>query len=111
MASCSEGGSLAGTSALITGGESALGLACARRLAADGAVVTICGADERRLKESADLCGMRYVVADVTEEDQVADAFATAAASGPLRIVIAGSGLGIDRPHRPAQYRRVAGHA
>jgi NAD(P)-dependent dehydrogenase (short-subunit alcohol dehydrogenase family) len=43
MATSNQGGSLAGTSALVTGGESALGLACARRLAADGAVVTICG--------------------------------------------------------------------
>ena len=89
MATSNQGGSLAGTSALVTGGESALGLACARRLAADGAVVTICGTAERLLKENADAYGMHCVVADVTEEDQVADAFTTAAASGPLRIVIA----------------------
>ena len=90
MASNSGGGSLAGTSALITGGDSALGLACARRLAADGALVTICGTAEQELKESADAYGLRYVVADVTEEEQVADALAAAAtAGGPLRIVIA----------------------
>src|SRR5271165_2582666 len=89
MDPCSEGGSLAGTAALITGGDGVLGLACARRLAADGAVVTICGTDERRLKESAGTYGLRYTVADVTEEDQVADALAYAADSGPLRIVIA----------------------
>src|SRR5215469_230003 len=89
MASDSESGSLAGTAALITGGDSALGLACARRLAADGAVVTICGTTERCLKENADTYGLRYAVADVTEEEDVADAFAAAAASGPLRIVIA----------------------
>jgi NAD(P)-dependent dehydrogenase (short-subunit alcohol dehydrogenase family) len=46
MASVSECGSLAETAALVTGGDSALGLACARRLAADGAVVTICGTAE-----------------------------------------------------------------
>ena len=89
MAPHNEGGPLAGTSALVTGGESALGLACARRLAADGAVVTLCGTAERDLKESAEVYGMHFVIADVTEEDQVADAFTTAAASGPLRIVIA----------------------
>ena len=89
MASVSECGSLAGTAALVTGGDSALGLACARRLAADGAVVTICGTAERCLKENADVCGLRYAVADVTEEEEIADALAAAAASGPLRIVIA----------------------
>jgi len=84
-------GSLAGTAALVTGGDSVLGLACARRLAADGAVVTICGTAERRLKESADAYGLGYAVADVTEEEQVDDVFADAGASGPLRIVIAGA--------------------
>lgn len=68
-----------------------LGLACARRLAADGAVVTICGTAERRLKESADAYGLRYAVADVTEEEQVDDVLAAAGADGPLRIVIAGA--------------------
>jgi len=89
MASVSECGSLAETAALVTGGDSALGLACARRLAADGAVVTICGTAERYLKESAGAYGLRYAIADVTEEEEVADALAAAAASGPLRIVIA----------------------
>ena len=89
MASVSECGSLAETAALVTGGDSALGLACARRLAADGAVVTICGTAERCLKESAGAYGLRYAIADVTEEEEVADALAAAAASGPLRIVIA----------------------
>ena len=91
MASWGEGGSLAGTGALVTGGDSVLGLACARRLASDGAVVTICGTAERRLKESADAYGLRYAIADVTEEDQVDDVFAAAAASDPLRIVVAGA--------------------
>jgi NAD(P)-dependent dehydrogenase (short-subunit alcohol dehydrogenase family) len=89
MASSSETGSLTGTAALVTGGESALGLACARRLAADGAIVTICGSDERRVKENAEAHGLRYAIADVTEEEQVADALTAAAAGGPLRIVIA----------------------
>lgn len=89
MASASEGRTLAGTAALVTGGESAIGQACARRLAADGAVVTICGSCEKSLKLAAAADGLRYAVADVTEEDQVAGAIAEAAESGPLRIVIA----------------------
>jgi NAD(P)-dependent dehydrogenase (short-subunit alcohol dehydrogenase family) len=88
----SEDGALAGAAAMVTGGDSAIGLACARRLAADGAAVTISGQDERRLKEYADAYGLRYAVADVTEEEQIAAALADAAANAPLRIVIAGTG-------------------
>jgi len=91
MAASGGSGSLAGSAALVTGGDSVLGLACARRLAADGAVVTICGTAGRRLKESADAYGLGYAVADVTEEDQVDDVLAAAGAGDPLRIVIAGA--------------------
>jgi len=92
MASSSEGEPLAGTAALVTGGESAIGLACARRLAADGAIVTICGRSEKCLTLSAQAHGLRYVIADVTDEDEIAAALADAASSGPLRIVIASAG-------------------
>jgi NAD(P)-dependent dehydrogenase (short-subunit alcohol dehydrogenase family) len=92
MASSSESGSLVGIAALITGGEGRIGLACARRLAADGATVTICGCSEERLKLAADAYRLRYVIADVTDEEQIASALADAASSGPLRIVIASAG-------------------
>jgi NAD(P)-dependent dehydrogenase (short-subunit alcohol dehydrogenase family) len=92
MASSSESGSLVGIAALITGGEGRIGLACARRLAADGATVTICGCSEERLKLAADAYRLRYVIADVTDEEQIATALADAASSGPLRIVIASAG-------------------
>jgi NAD(P)-dependent dehydrogenase (short-subunit alcohol dehydrogenase family) len=55
-------------------------------------VVTICGRPEQQLKLSADAHGLRYVVADVTDEDEVAAAFADAGSCGPLRIVIASAG-------------------
>jgi NAD(P)-dependent dehydrogenase (short-subunit alcohol dehydrogenase family) len=77
---------------MVTGGDSTVGLACARRLAADGATVTISGQDERRLKEYADDYQLRYLIADVTDEAQIAAAFADVAASGPLRIVVASAG-------------------
>ncbi|GAA3445998.1 SDR family oxidoreductase [Planomonospora venezuelensis] len=83
---------LAGTAALITGGGSGIGLACARRLAADGAAVTICGRTESRLKEAAGTIGARYVVADVTDEEQIAAAVRFAAAPAPLRAVVHSAG-------------------
>jgi len=57
--------------AFVTGGGTGIGLACARRLSADGYRVTISGRNEKRLAES----GFDYVVMDVTDEDSVHQAF------------------------------------
>ncbi|KAB2351387.1 SDR family oxidoreductase [Actinomadura rudentiformis] len=107
--------SLAGTTALVTGGGSGIGLACARRLAADGAIVTICGRTEERLARAAKEIsasktsaketgatktgtgetgetGVRYIVADVTDEEQIAAAVAFAAEPAPLRAVVHSAG-------------------
>ena len=89
-------GGLEGTSALVTGGGSGIGLATAVRLAADGAQVTDLRADRgQKLREAAATIdraaagsGRRgraaYVVADVTVEDEIAAA------------------VGGRRPRRPA---------
>ncbi|MCW2914667.1 MAG: dehydrogenase, short-chain alcohol dehydrogenase like [Actinomycetia bacterium] len=84
--------SLSGTAALVTGGGSGIGLGCARRLAADGAAVTICGRTESRLQEAAKEIGARYFVADITSEEQIASAVAYAASDHPLRAVVASAG-------------------
>jgi NAD(P)-dependent dehydrogenase (short-subunit alcohol dehydrogenase family) len=84
MAGPDQGG-IAGWSILVTGGGSGIGLATAERLAADGAHVTICGRTEQKLADatariSAVAAGgatARYVVADVTVEDQVEAAVRT----------------------------------
>jgi NAD(P)-dependent dehydrogenase (short-subunit alcohol dehydrogenase family) len=84
---------LGGRSALVTGGGSGIGLACARRLAADGAAVTICGRSEERLRAAADEHGLNWVVCDVTDEDQVATAVAVAAGhGGGLHVAVANAG-------------------
>ncbi|CAN5780761.1 SDR family oxidoreductase [soil metagenome] len=92
---------LAGIGALITGGGSGIGLAVARRLAADGAIVTICGRSEDRLRDAVDGLGstgpeegVGYVVADVTDEAALATAVATATerAGGRLGAVVANAG-------------------
>jgi NAD(P)-dependent dehydrogenase (short-subunit alcohol dehydrogenase family) len=86
-----------GHGALVTGGGSGLGLACAKRLVAEGAVVTLCGRDEARLKEGAALLGngVHTVICDVSEEDSVAhavDAARTNAGRLDHAVVNAGSG-------------------
>jgi NAD(P)-dependent dehydrogenase (short-subunit alcohol dehydrogenase family) len=99
---------IAGYTALVTGGGSGIGLGTASRLVGDGAQVTICGRTEEKLvaavaalDEVAAASGAaggpvgtaRYVVADVTVEDQIAGAVAEAASPrGHLDILFANAG-------------------
>jgi NAD(P)-dependent dehydrogenase (short-subunit alcohol dehydrogenase family) len=88
-------GSLDGTTALVTGGGSGIGLAAAARLALDGAIVTICGRTESRLTGALAEIGpnARMIVADITVEEQIAAAIDHAAApTGRLDIVFANAG-------------------
>jgi NAD(P)-dependent dehydrogenase (short-subunit alcohol dehydrogenase family) len=83
--------------ALITGGSSGLGLATARRLAAEGAKVVILDLPSSRGAEvAAELGGSaRFAPGDVTSEQDVAAAVAAAAALGPLRVVVNCAGTGV----------------
>jgi NAD(P)-dependent dehydrogenase (short-subunit alcohol dehydrogenase family) len=91
-------GVLDGRGALVTGGGSGIGLATAKRLVADGAVVTICGRSKERLDAAVEeLSGagdVTAVVADVTVEDDIANAVATAADRAPhgLGMAVANAG-------------------
>jgi NAD(P)-dependent dehydrogenase (short-subunit alcohol dehydrogenase family) len=86
---------LDGKGALVTGGGSGIGLGCAHRLAAEGAVVTICGRSQERLDAAlAELGGdARAIACDVTDEEQVQAAVAAAAEpTGTLDVVVASAG-------------------
>lgn len=88
---------LSGYAALVTGGGTGIGRACAAALARDGAAVTICGRTEASLAEASDAIGLdtTYHVADVTVEDQVLGALEAAEArTGSLKIVVANAGGG-----------------
>src|SRR3546814_17918392 len=62
--------------ALVTGGGSGIGLACAQRLASAGMAVTICGRSEERLVTALESlpAGSRHVVADITDEAAMGEA-------------------------------------
>lgn len=93
--------SITGRTALVTGGGSGIGLGSAIRLAKDGAHVTICGRTEDKLTAAVEqIAGqlgeggsIRHLVADITVEEQIAEAVRVAAEpTGGLDIVFANAG-------------------
>lgn len=87
---------LAGKTALITGGNSGIGLATAKLFVAEGAKVTITGRDKSRLEAAAKELGANAlaVEADVTDIAAMERAVAQAAAKfGKLDIVFANAGI------------------
>ena len=95
---------LSGRTALVTGGGSGIGLACARHLQRDGAVVTIAGRSEDKLRAAAASLGttdgsVRWIACDVTNEDAVQAAVEHAAApTGKLDVAVANAGAGGGGP-------------
>jgi NAD(P)-dependent dehydrogenase (short-subunit alcohol dehydrogenase family) len=85
---------IAGSVAVITGGASGLGLATARNLSAAGARVVILDLPSASGEERAAEFGGIFAAADVTDEAQVSAAFDTAAALGPVRVVVNCAGIG-----------------
>src|ERR1700734_2685210 len=87
---------LTGKKALITGGNSGIGLATARLFVAEGAKVAITGRDQKTLDEAvaelgANACGYR---ADVTVADDRKRLFADLAKDfGKLDIVFVNTGI------------------
>jgi NAD(P)-dependent dehydrogenase (short-subunit alcohol dehydrogenase family) len=69
---------LEGRTAVITGGGSGIGLASAKRLAAEGARIIIADLDEAAGKSAAQETGGLFVRTDVASETDVENVFATA---------------------------------
>ncbi|UVJ43986.1 SDR family oxidoreductase [Pseudomonas sp. LS1212] len=93
---------LQGSTAIVTGGSSGIGLACVELLLEAGAAVAFCGRDsdrlrsaEARLRERFPQARMLAQVCDVLDQASV-DAFAQASLStlGPARVLINNAGQG-----------------
>jgi NAD(P)-dependent dehydrogenase (short-subunit alcohol dehydrogenase family) len=87
---------LSGSSTLVTGGASGLGLATARHLLAAGAQVVIVdlpSSDGQRVAETLGK-GAHFAAADVTDDSQMTAALDLAEGNGPLRAVVHCAGRG-----------------
>jgi NAD(P)-dependent dehydrogenase (short-subunit alcohol dehydrogenase family) len=86
---------IASSSAIVTGAASGLGAATARVLAARGATVVIVDRQEENGRKVAAEIGGSFVLADVTNEEQVKAAVDAAVGAAPLRVLVNCAGLGV----------------
>ena len=86
-----------GSSAVVTGGASGLGLATATMLAAEGARVVVADLPGSPGRDAVAEAGAEFVGADVTDADAVGAVINRAASLGPLRIVVNCAGIGTPR--------------
>ena len=96
-----NGQKLAGKIAVITGGNSGIGLATAKRFVEEGAYVVITGRREKELKEAAALIGRNVttVVGDVTRLEDLDRLFAVVKEKhGHIDILFANAGWGEVAP-------------
>ena len=92
---------LDGKIAVVTGGNSGIGLATAARFAAEGAEVVIVGRRQEELDRAIDAIGPRAmaVQGDISRLDDLDRVFATVrAAKGRIDILFANAGLGDMQP-------------
>jgi NAD(P)-dependent dehydrogenase (short-subunit alcohol dehydrogenase family) len=87
---------LSSSVALVTGGASGLGLATVRRLVDQGAAAVVVDLPSSDGGAVADELGdrVRFVPADVTDEDAVAEAVGVASELGRLNVVVNCAGIG-----------------
>ena len=107
-----------GSSAIVTGGASGIGAACARQLAAKGAVVVVADLQADKGEALAQEIGGVFAQVDVTQTDQITAAVNAAAEIAPLRAVVNSAGIGwaqrtigrdgqIESAHDLAAFTRV----
>jgi len=85
---------LKGSSAIVTGGASGIGAACATLLAARGAKVVIADLQEEKGKALAAQIGGAFCKVDVTNTQDIIDATELAKSMGPIRALVNSAGIG-----------------
>jgi NAD(P)-dependent dehydrogenase (short-subunit alcohol dehydrogenase family) len=103
-------GRLSGKTALITGGNSGIGLATARLFLQEGARVAIIGQDAGRVREAAEVLGggvlgIRANVASASDMTDVATRLH--AEFGGLDIVFANAGIALPKPFAQADAANI----
>ena len=109
---------IAGASALVTGGASGIGAACARRLAGLGAHVLVADLDPDKGADVAAEIGGAFARVDVTSTDDLTAAVEQADELAPLRVLVNSAGIGwaqrtigrdgsFDSAHDIDAYRKV----
>jgi NAD(P)-dependent dehydrogenase (short-subunit alcohol dehydrogenase family) len=83
-----------GASAIVTGGASGIGAACARQLAVKGAKVVVADLNAEKGEALAQEIGGAFVAVDVTDTTQIQAAVEKAVELGPLRALVNSAGIG-----------------
>jgi NAD(P)-dependent dehydrogenase (short-subunit alcohol dehydrogenase family) len=83
-----------GASAVVTGGASGIGAACARQLAGLGAAVVVADLNAEKGEAVAKEIGGMFVPVDVTDTAQIRQAVDQARELGPLRALVCSAGIG-----------------
>ena len=85
---------ITGSSAIVTGGASGIGEACARALATKGATVVIADLNAEKGEVLAKELGGAFARVDVTNTDDLKAAVEQADTLAPLRVLINSAGIG-----------------
>jgi NAD(P)-dependent dehydrogenase (short-subunit alcohol dehydrogenase family) len=85
---------ITGSSAIVTGGASGIGEACARALAAKGSTVVIADLNAEKGEALAKELGGVFISVDVTNTDDLKRAVEQAEDLAPLRVLINSAGIG-----------------
>lgn len=83
-----------GVSAIVTGGASGIGAACARQLAAKGALVVVADLNAEKGQALAEEIGGSFAPVDVTKTEQIEAAVEQALELGPLWALVNSAGIG-----------------